>query len=73
MTLYHGLKGDCSWVRASLFSQAIGDLMRGQSFKMCYGRSGLDIMKKFFTERVIRYWNGLPRDVVKSLSLKVFK
>ena len=57
----------------SLFSQVMNERMKENSLTLCQGRFRLDIRKYLFTKWVVKRWNRLPREVVGSPSLEVFK
>jgi len=69
IAVFKYLKGDCSESGAGLFSLLTGDRMRGSGLKLHQCKFSLDIRKHFFTESR----NRLPREVVESPSLDVFK
>ena len=58
-------------MRRDFFTEACIDSKRNDGFKQ-KGKFRLGVRKKFFTQRTVRCWHRLPREV-DTLFLKAFK
>ena len=66
-------KGAYEQEGSQLFTKVDNSRTRGNGFKLREGRFRLDVRGKFFTMRLVRCWNRLPRELVDAPSLEVFK
>ena len=55
-----------------LFCHITSDRIRRNGLKLCQGRLSLDVRKNFYSKSG-QAGNGLPKHMVESLSLEVFK
>jgi len=67
------LKGAYRKGRENNCSKACCDRIRSNGFKLRESKFRLDVRKKVFTVRVVKHWNGFPREIVETLSLETFK
>ena len=73
IALYSFLRNGSGERGSDLFSLISSDRMHRNSSKLNQGRFRLDFRKHFFTEKMVKHWNRLPREVIDAPCLSVFK
>ncbi|KGL78538.1 hypothetical protein N309_15578, partial [Tinamus guttatus] len=73
ISVFKYLKGDSKEDGAGLFSVVATDRTRGNGHKLKHQNFHRNLRKNLLTVRVTEPWNRLPREVVESPSLEIFK
>ena len=70
---FQHLKGTYKLEEDRLFTHSDSDRIKGNVFKLEEGKINLNVRMKVCTQRAVRHWNKLPREVVDAPSLEVYK